>query len=263
MNKATPDRSKPRSGRIYVAFGLALATTVVALVALSWLGGRLPPPESQVKSGGLEFIHYPLWRKASDWIAGRKYILLTFDDGPYGHGVDEKILSVLSRHGAHAIFFEVCSHVTPVSLGVPGKIVATGNLLGNHSYDHANLKQLTGESLAHEVRDCSDRLEATSGVRPKFFRPPWGKTSAAVAEAANQSGMVQVLWNTNSGDTWLDSPRKINDLALDEVDLGGSGSILLMHSKPTTAEALDGLLTEMQRRGFIFVLPKSHLQTAI
>ncbi|TNY25270.1 hypothetical protein BV497_14770 [Fulvimonas soli] len=39
-----------------------------------------------------------------DWLSGRKYVVLTFDDGPFGQGVDEQILEVLERHQARAVF---------------------------------------------------------------------------------------------------------------------------------------------------------------
>jgi hypothetical protein len=38
-----------------------------------------------------------------------------------------------------------------------------------------------------------------------------------------------------------------------EASLGGR--ILLMHSRPLTAQALDEVLTKLEHRGFTFVLP--------
>lgn len=253
LSSTVDKRHTPVRG--YALFGAVVVAVAAALGALGWAGSRLPPPEARIRGSELEFAHYPLWRRASDWIAGRKYVLLTFDDGPYGQGVDERIFPILSAHGAHAIFFEVCSHVTADSADIPRRVITSGNVLGNHSYDHSNLKRLSGPALAHQLRDCSHLLETVSGVRPRFFRPPWGKTSAAVVQEANRSGMRQVLWNTNSGDTWLKTPQEIVELTLGELELGGNGSILLMHSKPATAAALDDILGELQRRGFVFVIP--------
>jgi peptidoglycan/xylan/chitin deacetylase (PgdA/CDA1 family) len=65
--------------------------------------------------------------------------------------------------------------------------------------------------------------------------------------------MQSVLWDANSGDTWLQSPQQIIHMSLYEVSLGGH--VLLMHSRPSTAAALDTLLTKLQQRGFRFVLP--------
>lgn len=84
--------------------------------------------------------------------------------------------------------------------------------------------------------------------------------------------MQQVLWNANSGDSWLKDPHKIIKLSLKEVALGRT-SILLMHSRITTANALDVLLTDLKLHGVRFILPvckpdgrpanRSHRWTAV
>lgn len=239
----------------WVALVVLSIFAIAGTALLAWAGSGLPPPRFELASGAgrLEPIDYPAWRSASDRIARRKYIALTFDDGPYGQGVDERILRILAKHHAHAIFFEVCSHITEKTVDVPREIVAAGSVLGNHSYDHLHLPLLRKEALIQQVGGCSDRIESVSGVRPHLFRPPFGQTSPTVLQAIRSAGMQQVLWDANSGDTWLKKPAAIVKLALNEAS---HGSILLMHSRPTTADALDELLTKLQRRGFRFVLPE-------
>ena len=232
---------------VLTAFGAAL---------LGWAGSGLPPPGFTLAPGGdrLEPIDDPLWRRASDWIARRKYITLTFDDGPYGHGVDERILTILAKHDAHAIFFDVCTHITKITEGVPTEILAAGDPVANHSFDHPFLTRLPTADLAHEIGGCSSRIAAITGRRPVFFRPPFGQTSPDVLQAVHIAGMAQVLWNASSGDTWRKSPQAIVAQAL---QLASNRSILLMHSRPLTADALDELLTRLQKRGFRFVLPNA------
>jgi peptidoglycan/xylan/chitin deacetylase (PgdA/CDA1 family) len=81
----------------------------------------------------------------------------------------------------------------------------------------------------------------------------FGQLSPEVAKMIRSEGMRIVLWDANSGDSWLKTPQQVIQMSLYESSLGGN--ILLMHSKPTTAKALDALLTELQKRGFRFVLP--------
>lgn len=69
--------------------------------------------------------------------------------------------------------------------------------------------------------------------------------------------MQQVLWDANSGDTWLKTQRAIVTMSLQEVGLS-RWSILLLHSHPATAAALDTLLTKLHNRGVRFVLPCLH-----
>lgn len=243
--------------QVYASLGAVFATLVVCVLSLAIVGSEVPPPQFTIGEAGLlKPTEYPLWQQISDRIAGRKYVLLTFDDGPGGHGVDEQILATLAKHEAHAIFFEVCAHINIETINVPREIVAKGSIVGNHSYSHVHLPQLHGTALDHQIDDCSNRLEAVSGSRPRFLRPPWGQTSPAVLKVTHSAGMQQVLWNANSGDSWLKNPRKIIRLSLKEVALGRT-SILLMHSRATTANALGTLLTDLKRRGVRFVLPVS------
>lgn len=241
--------------QVYRSFGAVIFALALCILLLGALGGEAPPPRFKISETGLlEPTEYPLWQQMSDRIADRKYVLLTFDDGPGGHGLDEKILATLSKHRVHAIFFEVCNRINDETSNVPRDIVAKGNILGNHSYDHLDLTHLHGSSLVHQIVGCSDTLEAISGTRPRFLRPPWGQTSPAVLKVIRSAGMQQTLWDANSGDSWLKNPQKIIKLSIKEVSLSRA-SILLMHSRATTASALDALLTNLQRRGVRFILP--------
>lgn len=238
---------------------LIVAMTVLVLAAgiLGLAGAGLPPPRFVLDRDqrSVDPIAYPPWRSASDWLARRKYAVLTFDDGPYGGGVDERILETLQRHHARAIFFLVCSYVTAATSRVPGEIAQAGDLIGNHSYDHPHLNQFRAAGLQQQVEGCSARIAALTGRRPRLFRPPFGETSPRVMQAVQSAGMQQVLWNANSEDSWLKRPDQILYWSLEQT---ANGSILLMHDNPTTAAALDRVLTELEKHGFRFVLPVAH-----
>jgi len=192
------------------------------------------------------------WRIASDWFAGKKYAVLTFDDAPYGHGVDEKIMDILRKHHARAMFFVICNHLDATDPDVLDKLVRNGHVIGNHSYDHPQLTQLNAPELEHQIEGCSERISEITGRRPTYFRPPFGMTSPLVKHVAEEHGMRQVLWNANSRDSWQKKPSEILHWTVEETD---DNSIVLMHDVPTTAMALDDTLTGLEERGFHFVLP--------
>ncbi|GLQ45126.1 hypothetical protein GCM10007862_01770 [Dyella lipolytica] len=202
--------------------------------------------------GAVTSIDKQMFRGASDWLARRKYAVLTFDDGPYGHGIDEQILEVLHRHHAHAVFFLVCSHIDETTSHVLGDLERNGDMIGNHSYDHLQLNRLQAPELHHQIEGCSSRIAKLTGHRPYYFRPPFGETSSSVKQAAEAAGMKQMMWNANSEDSWLTRPDQILYWTSEQIE---NESILLMHDKPTTAAVLDQALTNLEQRGFQFVLP--------
>jgi peptidoglycan-N-acetylglucosamine deacetylase len=201
--------------------------------------------------GVTRVIHHDL-RRAGDWFAGKKYAVLTFDDGPYGQGVDEKILGVLRKHHAHAIFFVICNQVDRTNPALLGEFERNGDIVGNHSYNHLQLTKLSVPELHQQIEGCSSRIARATGHRPTYFRPPYGMTSDLVRQAVELSGMQQVLWNANSEDSSWPKPEKILYWSLEQTE---DESILLMHDKPATAAVLDETLTKLEERGFQFVLP--------
>jgi peptidoglycan/xylan/chitin deacetylase (PgdA/CDA1 family) len=243
----------PWSRRQMVLSGFLLALLACLLVLV---GRNMRPPHfalDRTTQGAVVPLEAYSWQRASDWLAGRKYAVLTFDDGPYGHGVDQRILDVLRRHHAHAIFFVVCSHITDATSQLLDTFEHEGHIVGNHSFDHLQLSTLRDVDLQQQVEGCSRRIASVTGHRPYYFRPPFGMTSPHVKHFAEVSGMQQMLWNANSEDSWQTKPEQILYWSKTETD---NLSILLMHDKPQTAAVLDQALTDLEQRGFQFVLPE-------
>ena len=62
--------------------------------------------------------------------------------------------------------------------------------------------------------------------------------------------MKQVMWVMNPQDSWQRKPEQIEHWSTTDVSDGG---ILLMHSKSTTADALDRTMTHLEQMGYPFV----------
>jgi peptidoglycan/xylan/chitin deacetylase (PgdA/CDA1 family) len=210
-------------------------------------------------------MDWPWWRRAADWLHGRAYLVLTFDDGPADAATDAAILRVLARHRAHAIFFTVCKKAERDGQPIPERVkdlladIAAGNVIGNHTYTHANLRKIAGSDLAREIVGCQATLERLTGQRVRWFRSPWGRFDPAVLTLIEQAGMQQMLWLDNAQDTLLLKPADIEQAITTRA---GNGSIVLMHSRPTTAAALDGTLTKLERMGYRFVLPAAQIEAS-
>ena len=235
---------------------LFVCSMLLALVLYAMLltahGMATPRFVLSPEMGGIKHASGFSLRKVSDVLAGRKYAVLTFDDGPYGEGLDEQILATLQKHHAHAVFFLVCSHINDATRGELAKFESAGDLIGNHTFDHPNLAKLGQPEIRQQIESCNQRIADVTGKRPTYFRPPFGSTTPAVGEMAKSLGMQQMLWNANSEDSWVKHPEQIRDFSLSQTE---DQSILLMHEKPITAAALDDILTQLEQRGFQFVLP--------
>lgn len=242
-----------------VGMAIALIAFATASLVASWI---MPTPAFVLSPRGYRIrpVGYSLLQSWGDRLRGRRYLTLTFDDGPYGGGVDEQLLDILRKHHARALFFVVCDRLPLADGALLQRMKMWGNVVGNHSFDHAHLSALEEDQLRHQVADCSRAIARRTGRRPDFFRPPFGQDSAEVRTQVRASGMREMLWDANSQDSWLTRPQQI----LSWIDReSGDMSILLMHSKPTTAAVLDRALTELERRGFQFVLPERESVRAI
>ncbi|WP_274364480.1 polysaccharide deacetylase family protein [Paenibacillus thermotolerans] len=184
-----------------------------------------------------------------------KVVLLTFDDGPKNTEVLTSLLDTLDKHNAKAIFFvngyRVKQHPELLTL-----IRDRKQFIGNHSWDHINLKQSTDEQIDAQIGDVQNIVEKLTGERPRFFRPPFGAGNDYVRQKAAEEKMLYMTWSNGSQD-WVkgyDKPDKVIDSVLEQLH---PGSNILMHELPWTAEALDALLTRLEDKGYGFVDPAS------
>jgi len=156
--------------------------------------------------------------------SGGPVLALTFDDGPEP-GRDDEILRLLARHGAVATFF-VIGATAAAHLELVGRMVAAGCEIGNHSWTHVSLLGLGAELQREEVRRTNELL-AGVGIRPRWFRPPFGHTDARIEAIAREEGLETVLWSLDSRDWARQSPEEIARRVIAGL---APGAVILLHS---------------------------------
>ena len=177
---------------------------------------------------------------------------LTIDDGPKEKYTDE-LLAVLREKGVKATFFLLGMDVELRSPDVK-KIAADGHVIANHSMTHRNLKMLPFEEVCAELNDCNDLLEAVTGVRPKFMRPPGGQYNTAVLKACEAEKLIPVFWTNNPGDYDLEKWQTAEALSKQVIKLRANGDIILLHmGLPLTVEALPVIIDSYHKAGYTFV----------
>ncbi|OES43807.1 polysaccharide deacetylase family protein [Domibacillus iocasae] len=175
-----------------------------------------------------------------------KKIALTFDDGPNPEST-EAILATLKKHQAKATFFMLGNRVERYPELVD-KIVQEGHEVGNHSWSHNDFTKLESADVKSEIDRTAAAVEAAAGVSPLAVRPPYGATNENVNEVI---GVKPVLWTIDTMDWKSHDPKAICAIVKKEAK---DGSIILMHDiHQTTAEALDELVSSLQKQGYEFV----------
>ncbi|MHA7962958.1 polysaccharide deacetylase family protein [Paenibacillus sp. CAU 1782] len=187
-------------------------------------------------------------------------VLLTFDDGPKDEAVLTKLLDVLDSHGAKAIFF-VNGYRVKQNPELLKLIHERGQAIGNHSYDHINLKKENLETVQKQIGEVQTMVEDLIGVKPLFFRPPYGSGSDEVRETAKNHGMLYMTWSNGSLDWDSSAKNKPEVVVANVLDQLHPGANILMHELSWTADALDTLLTELEDRDYGFIDP-ADIETA-
>jgi peptidoglycan/xylan/chitin deacetylase (PgdA/CDA1 family) len=179
-------------------------------------------------------------------------IALTFDDGP-SPVFTGQVLDVLGRYGAVATFFCIGlnAHAFPETLD---RIAADGHEIGNHTWSHPYLPDLSRSELTIQLERTNEVLATATGRVPTLVRPPYGGRSAQVLRWLAEGGMTTILWNAETSD-WA---RPGQDVIEAEVARQAvPGSIVLFHDgggdRSQTVAALPGIMDHLCEKGYRFV----------
>lgn len=179
-------------------------------------------------------------------------IALTFDDGPNAK-TTPLILDILEKYGIKATFF-IIGENAEYNGGLLKREVAAGHEIGNHTYSHTSLKNMTTEDLTGEIIRAENAIEKAAGIKTELFRPPEGICDTDIAKAAFDLGYNVIIWKVDTRD-WAGTPYlKIAEGVRENLR---PGDIVLMHDSASTTEntprALEILIPELLAKGWEFV----------
>jgi peptidoglycan-N-acetylglucosamine deacetylase len=176
------------------------------------------------------------------------YVALTFDDGP--GPFSSQLVDVLKRNGARATFFLIGQKV----LRKP-KLVrkeASVGALGDHSFTHPNLITLSPAMIRSELARTKKAIKRVTRRKVVLFRPPFGDNYPSILQIARRLGMLEVMWNEDSGDASEASTPSSQQIYQNLVDRVRPGAIVLLHedeSVPRTLEAVRMFLPVLAQKG--------------
>jgi peptidoglycan/xylan/chitin deacetylase (PgdA/CDA1 family) len=193
----------------------------------------------------------------NDPSGNKKIVLLTFDDGPKEQAMNQALIDILKKHNAKAIFF-LNGYRIKQKPELVKLLYSSGNIIGNHAWDHDNLKSMTNEKIDQQVDDVQKIVKELTGQSPVFFRPPYGSGNDYLKTKVKDNKMLYMTWSNGSLD-W-DMTNKNNDsgkVIENVMKQLHDGSNILMHELPWTVKALDTLLTQLEEKGYSFVDPNA------
>lgn len=110
---------------------------------------------------------------------------------------------------------------------------AKGHLVASHTWSHANLAGVSNEQIVAQIQWSIWAMNATAGVIPKFFRPPYGASDNRVRAIIRQFGLVSVFWDRDTFDWQVNDKKKTTDQVLADVrgwrSLPVPGGLILEH----------------------------------
>ncbi|MEN3333035.1 MAG: peptidoglycan-N-acetylglucosamine deacetylase [Blastocatellia bacterium] len=191
-------------------------------------------------------------------------LALTFDDGPDPEWTP-RILDALKQANAPATFFVIGLN-TEQYPGLIRREVAEGHELGNHTFTHPNIANISNAQFGFELSATRVLMESIVGRRTYLFRPPYAEDAEPVTpdqvrplEAVSDRGYLTVGMKIDSKDWQRPGVDRIVDAIIQgATDPKEPGNIILLHDsggdRSETIEALPVLISEMRKRGFEFVL---------
>lgn len=186
--------------------------------------------------------------------ADSKVVLLTIDDAPDKYALE--MAKTLKELEVPAIFF-VNGHFiqTEEKHEILKEIYQMGFSIGNHTYTHPNLGQISEEEQKQEIIELNDLIEEIIGERPKFFRAPFGVNTDNTKQVVEQEGMVLMNWTY--GYDWESAYMEAEALAdiMVNTEYLRDGANLLMHDREWTSGALADIVTGLRDKGYDFVDP--------
>ncbi|GGL12907.1 polysaccharide deacetylase familiy protein [Sphaerisporangium melleum] len=163
---------------------------------------------------------------------GAGHVALTFDDGPDPRSTP-LFLDELRRLGCRATFF-VLGEMLERHPELGRRIVAEGHEVGVHGWRHVNALLTPPGRVTAEIGRAAALVHAVTGVRPGWYRPPYGVLSAETLAAARLLGLRPVLW-TAWGRDWTAAATPASVLAALTPGLRGGATLLLHDSDHTSA----------------------------
>jgi peptidoglycan/xylan/chitin deacetylase (PgdA/CDA1 family) len=192
--------------------------------------------------------------------SGRR-IALTFDDGPDPR-TTPRILATLRESDLKATFF-VLGRQVDKRPGLLRRIVEEGHTIGNHTYNHADMSDLSRKRMQAELRRTQEAVDDALGyhypmvlMRPPYGNPYLGGSNALpeFQKVVREHRLFPILWTIDPRDYLLGGHPQGVVRGVVRADETGrkrhKDQVLLLHdTHRQTADALPQIIDHYEGSG--------------
>lgn len=184
-------------------------------------------------------------------VTNKPYIALTYDAGD-GAAATLQILDILEKHNIKATFF-LTGEWSEKYPDIGKRIVDLGHEIGNHTFSHPDLTQMSKSEIVNEVIKTENAIKrlANADCKP-LFRPPFGAWNQEVLEVVGEIGYTySIYWSIDTIDWKEPDADVIVSRVMENVK---SDEIILMHLEYfNTAKATEMMIPKLKDLGYQFV----------
>ncbi len=181
----------------------------------------------------------------------KKYVALTFDDGPR-YPMTEMV-DKFTAIGGHATFLLIGTSITDENDPFIRHALEAGCELGGHSYNHVSLSKV--EELAvieANLRAPYDIIKVRYGYDMKVTRLPNHAADERVFAIAQKLG-IHLIGQGMDGALDARPYVPVEDIEAKVIASAYDGGICCLHVNERTCKALDTILPTLKEQGFEFV----------
>ncbi len=212
-----------------------------AKVCRRWMKEKLCEIKQEIQVNEVYQVHFC-----------RKKLLALTIDASWGNAYTPLILEKLKQYHVQATFFVSGIWIEKYAKDYR-KIFEDGHEIGNHSYKHPHMRELSEEEILREIGQTEQLSKEIIGKEGVLFRFPYGESDERLLQLIQKKGFMSINWSVDSKDWKGISAEEIFQNIVKDDNLG-KGAIILMHnSGEHTAEALELVIPFLREMGYQIV----------
>lgn len=160
----------------------------------------------------------------------------------WGEEYIPNILRILKEQEVKATFF-IEGKWAKENSDLVKMIAEQDHLIGNHAYNHPDMKTLSQDQIYEQIKQTNDILQGIIGETPTLFAPPSGSFTDTVVQIAHQLDMETILWTVDTIDWKNPSVPVMIDRVMRNIH---PGAMILMHPTAPVEKGLEEMIIKIK-----------------